>query len=117
LKLNQLNEKIATACDMRPKAVLAVQRETFRMIDEALNKGERVVVPGFGAFMVREIEQKGGTPKKIVRFRRKEEGETEADETSADAPEEKTSKRGRKRAKSAETGEEQTAKAEAGEAE
>jgi len=70
VKLNELNESIAATCDMRPKAVLAVQKETFRQLRAALEKGERVAIPEFGKFSVKDIPEQDGKPaRKIIRFK------------------------------------------------
>ena len=68
MKLKELNEAIAQTCDVRANVVAAVQTETFRQLRAALDKGEKVTIPDFGIFMVREIQGEGG-PKKMVRFR------------------------------------------------
>lgn len=68
MKLKELNEAIAQTCDVRASVVAAVQNETFRQIRAALDKGEKVIIPDFGLFMVREIQGEGG-PKKMLRFR------------------------------------------------
>ncbi|MBV8977095.1 MAG: HU family DNA-binding protein [Alphaproteobacteria bacterium] len=70
MKLKQLNEAIAAACNVRPQLVTAVQTETFRQIKAALDKGEKIVVPDWGIFAVKETPAMDGKPaKKIVRFR------------------------------------------------
>ena len=68
MKLRELNDAIAQTCDVRANVIAAVQNETFRQIRATLDKGEKVVVPEFGIFMVKEIQGEDG-PKKIVRFR------------------------------------------------
>jgi nucleoid DNA-binding protein len=76
MKLKECNEAIAKACDLTPKAVAAVHAETFRLIAESLEKGERVFVPEFGVFTVKDIEATGDQPaKKLVRFRQRGEEE------------------------------------------
>ncbi len=70
MKLNEFNEQIATACDIRAKSVAMVQKETFRRLREAVEKGERVLIPGFGIFSTKEKPASEGVEaSKIVRFR------------------------------------------------
>jgi len=73
VKLKELNERIAAACELKPKNVAAVHTETFRGIAAALEKGERVQIPEFGIFTVKEVAGEDGAPaRKIVRFRQRE---------------------------------------------
>jgi DNA-binding protein HU-beta len=73
VKLKELNEGIAAACELKPRNVAAVHAETFRGIAAALEKGERVQIPDFGIFTVKEVPGEGGAPaKKVVRFRQRE---------------------------------------------
>ncbi|HWA91404.1 MAG TPA: HU family DNA-binding protein [Rhizomicrobium sp.] len=102
MKLNEMTDRIAQACEQRPKAVPAVQKETFRLMGEALEKGEKVVIPGFGIFAVREIPQPDGTTKKAVKFRRKSDEaapKAGAEEASPLEAEKKKNARRAKRAK------------------
>jgi nucleoid DNA-binding protein len=47
-----------------------VQVETFRALRAALDKGEKVVIPEFGLFMVKDVEgEDGAAGKKVIRFR------------------------------------------------
>jgi nucleoid DNA-binding protein len=70
MKLNEMNEEIAAACDMRAKSVAMVQKETFRRLREAVEKGERVLIPGFGIFSTKEKPASEGVEaSKVVRFR------------------------------------------------
>jgi hypothetical protein len=72
MRLKELNEAIAAACNVRPNVVTAVQTETFRQIRLALDKGEKVVAPEFGIFVSKEVPGEPGAPaKRIVRFREK----------------------------------------------
>ena len=87
MKLKELNDGIASTCDVRAAVVNAVQAETFRQIRAALDKGEKVIVPEFGIFMIKEIQGEGG-PKKILRFR----------ERTADPAGKKDKKEARKKA-------------------
>jgi len=86
MKLKELNDGIASTCDVRANVVNAVQSETFRQIRAALDKGEKVIVPEFGIFMIKEIQGEGG-PKKILRFR----------ERAGDGTPKKDKKEGRKK--------------------
>ncbi|MBV9990014.1 MAG: HU family DNA-binding protein [Alphaproteobacteria bacterium] len=78
MKLKELNEAIAQTCDVRATVVNAVQNETFRQLRAALDKGEKVIVPDFGIFMVKEVQGESGA-KKIVRFRERTGGEGKKD--------------------------------------
>jgi nucleoid DNA-binding protein len=109
MKLKELTETIATACEVKPKQVQAIQRETFRLIAEAFEKGERVIVPGFGLFTVKDQPQEGAEPKKVVKFRRKsadaaEEAASE-DESEDKAPENKKARRAKRKAAPADAAE------------
>jgi nucleoid DNA-binding protein len=74
VKLKELNEQIAAACEMTPRAVANVQAETFRRIDAALARGERVHVPDFGIFSTKEVAAEDGQPaSRSVRFRRRDD--------------------------------------------
>ena len=70
MKLKQLNEAIAAACNVRPQVVSAIQAETFRQIRAALDKGEKVIVPDWGIFTTRDVPAGEGEPaRKLTRFR------------------------------------------------
>jgi len=70
MKLKELNEAIATACNVRPQVVTAVQAETFRQLRASLDKGEKIVIPEFGIFLSKEIAATDEEPaKKVVRFK------------------------------------------------
>ena len=72
MKLKELNEAIATACNVRPQVVTAVQTETFRQLRASLDKGEKIIVPEFGIFLIRDVAAKDDEPaKKVVRFKAK----------------------------------------------
>jgi nucleoid DNA-binding protein len=72
MKLKELNEAIATKCNVRVQVVNTVQAETFRTMQAALDKGEKVIVPDFGHFSVKDVAGEDGAPdKKVVRFRSK----------------------------------------------
>jgi nucleoid DNA-binding protein len=72
MKLKELNDAIAAACDVRGNVVTAVQNETFRQIAAQLEKGEKVIIPDFGMFVVKDVPAAGDEPaKKTIRFRLK----------------------------------------------
>src|SRR5215468_278110 len=72
MKLKELNEAIASACNVRAQVVTAIQTETFRQLSAALDKGERVAIPDFGTFAVKDIAGAEGQPgRKVVRFKQK----------------------------------------------
>jgi nucleoid DNA-binding protein len=70
MRLKELNDAVAATCNVRANVVTAVQNETFRQIRLALDKGEKVSLPEFGTFVVKEVPgEPGGAAKKVVRFR------------------------------------------------
>ena len=71
MRLKELNDAIAAACNVRASVVTAVQNETFRQIRAALDRGEKVSLPEFGTFVVKESPgaEPGEAAKKTVRFR------------------------------------------------
>jgi nucleoid DNA-binding protein len=70
MKISEFSDEIASACGTRAKAVIAVQKETFRLLRAALDKGERVQIPEFGIFSMKDVAGKEGEPdKKVVRFK------------------------------------------------
>ena len=70
MRLKELNDAVAATCNVRANVVTAVQNETFRQIRIALDKGEKVIVPEFGTFVVKEVPgAPGDAAKKVVRFR------------------------------------------------
>ena len=72
MKLKELSEAIAGKCNVRAQVVNAVQAETFRQVQAALEKGEKVTVPEFGVFTLKDVAGEEGAPgKKVVRFRAK----------------------------------------------
>jgi nucleoid DNA-binding protein len=72
MKLKELNDAIATTCNVRPNVVSSIQAETFKQLRAALDKGEKVIVPDFGQFVVRDVPADGDKPaRKIVKFRAK----------------------------------------------
>lgn len=94
MKLKELNEAIASACNVRANIVSAVQAETFRQIRTAMDKGEKIIIPEFGIFMLKDVEAEGGAPaKKIVRFR---------DKSGVDNAEKEKNKAARKEKRAAE---------------
>jgi nucleoid DNA-binding protein len=75
MKLKELNEAIATACNVRPQLVTTVQAETFRQLRASLEKGEKVIIPDFGIFLTKEVAATEEEPaKKIIRFKVRTEG-------------------------------------------
>jgi nucleoid DNA-binding protein len=72
MKLKELNEAIASACNVRANLVSTVQAETFRQIRTTLEKGEKVLIPDFGLFVLKESEgEEGAAAKKSIKFRDK----------------------------------------------
>ncbi len=70
MKLKDLNDSIAVACSVHANVVGAVQAETFRQIRAALEKEDRVTVPEFGMFLMKDVPGENGEPaKKVLRFR------------------------------------------------
>jgi len=70
MRLKEISEGVAKTCDMPPRSVLKAQMETFRQLRVAIEGGERVTIPGFGIFFLKEIAAKDGKPaEKIVRLR------------------------------------------------
>jgi nucleoid DNA-binding protein len=70
MRLKELNDAVAATCNVRANVVTAVQNETFRQIRLALDKGEKVSLPEFGTFVVKEVPgEPGSAAKKVVRFR------------------------------------------------
>jgi nucleoid DNA-binding protein len=70
MRLKEINDAVASTCNVRANVVTAVQNETFRQIRLALDKGEKVVLPEFGTFVVKEVPgDPGAAAKKVVRFR------------------------------------------------
>jgi nucleoid DNA-binding protein len=78
MKLKELSESVAKACDQQPRAVLKAQMETFRQMSAVIEGGDRVGIPGFGVFFLRETAAEDGKPAtKAIRFKaRAEEPET-----------------------------------------
>jgi nucleoid DNA-binding protein len=103
VKLNEFNQDIAAACDARPKLVSAIQKETFRRLLAALDKGERISIPEFGVFTLKEIAaEEGEAGKKLIRFRRSEADVESSKEGKEDTSARKEARRQR-RAKAAES--------------
>lgn len=78
MKLKELTEAIAKSCGVNTAVAVAVQDETFRHMRAELDKGEKVVVPDFGVFSIKESTDAAGAPKRSVRFRAKTEETKEA---------------------------------------
>lgn len=72
MKLKELNDAIATACNVRPNVVSSIQTETFKQLRAAFDKGEKIVIPDFGQFVTRDVPAEGDKPaKKVIKFRLK----------------------------------------------
>lgn len=70
MRLKELNDAIAAACNVRPNVVSQVQTETFRALRAAIDKGEKILVPEFGIFLVRDVPGEEGAPaRKVMRFK------------------------------------------------
>jgi DNA-binding protein len=70
MKLKDLNDAIATASNVRANVVATVQAETFKQIRAAIDKGEKVLIPEFGMFMLKDVAGAEGAPgKKVLKFR------------------------------------------------
>jgi hypothetical protein len=93
MKLKELNEAIATACDVQPKVVGNVLTEAFRQIRATVQKGEKVTIPEFGIFVAKDVaaENGEGGARASLRFR----------ERSPEEDEKKKAKRAEKKAKKA----------------
>ena len=66
IRLKDLHETIGAASNVRKATVALVLNEAFREIRGALERGDRVVVPDFGTFLVRKSEENAG---RAIRFR------------------------------------------------
>jgi hypothetical protein len=73
--------------------VSAVQTETFRQLRAALDKGEKVIIPEFGIFSLKDATAEDGTPKKVMRFR---------DKSGPESAEKKAARKEKKAAEKAE---------------
>lgn len=74
MRLKELSEGVAKACDLPARSVLRAQMETFKQLRAAVEGGERVAIPGFGIFFVKEIAAADGKPaQKLVRVKMREE--------------------------------------------
>lgn len=70
MKLKELNDAISATCNVRPNVVSQVQTETFRALRAAIDKGEKVLVPEFGMFLMKDVPGEEGAPgRKVVRFK------------------------------------------------
>jgi nucleoid DNA-binding protein len=94
MRLKEISEGVAKTCDMPVRSVLKAQMETFRQLRVAIESGERVAIPGFGIFFLKEIAEKDGKPaEKMVRLRM-----TDAVADESDAGKDKRAERAEKRA-------------------
>lgn len=76
MKLKEITDSVATTCNVRPNVVHSVLGETFKHLRVALEKGEKIAIPGFGVFVTREVPGKDGGPaKKTLRFKLRDESE------------------------------------------
>ncbi|HVZ92355.1 MAG TPA: HU family DNA-binding protein [Rhizomicrobium sp.] len=99
MKLKELSESIASACNVRSNVVAQVQAETFRQLRTALEKGEKVQIPDFGIFVMKDVPGEGGEPgRKVVRFKGK------SGDKKAGKKEKKKEGRGEKKAEAASAG-------------
>lgn len=74
MKLKELSEGVAKTCDMPMRSVMKAQLETFRQLRVAVEGGERVAIPGFGIFFLKEVPAEGDKPaEKIVRIRMRDD--------------------------------------------
>jgi nucleoid DNA-binding protein len=97
MKLKDINDGIATTCNVRQNVVSSVQAETFKQIRSALEKGEKIMIPGFGMFAMREVPGEDGAPaKKSIRFKMRDEKGKEGKEGKG-----RKNKEGRKAKKAA----------------
>ena len=72
MKLKELNDAIATTCNVRANVVASIQNETFKQLRAVLEKGDKIIIPEFGIFTAREVPGEEGQPaKKKIRFRLK----------------------------------------------
>ena len=76
MKLKEITDAVATTCNVRPNVVHSVLEESFKHLRAALEKGEKVMIPGFGIFVTREVPgEDGGPAKKTLRFKLRNENE------------------------------------------
>jgi nucleoid DNA-binding protein len=102
MKLKELSESVAKACDMQPRSVLKAQMETFRQMRAAVEGGDRVGIPGFGIFFLKETAAEDGKPAaKTVRFKARAE-EPEGDDKKKSERAERADKKKSERAERAE---------------
>ncbi len=70
MKIKEFSESVAKSCDLTPRSVYKAQIETFKQLRQAVERGERVGIPGFGIFFLKEVAAKDGKPaEKIIRLR------------------------------------------------
>ncbi len=92
MRLKELSESVAKTCDQPVRSVLKAQMETFRQLRSAMESGERVAIPGFGIFYMKEVAGEEGKPaEKIARFRM-------TDAATEEAGKDKRAERAEKRA-------------------
>jgi len=107
MKLKELNEAIATACNVRPQVVTAVQAETFRQLRASLDKGEKIIIPEFGIFVSKEIAATDEEPaRKVVKFKSKTDaGKKKKDKEGGGEGKKRERKKAAEAAEAAETAE------------
>jgi len=72
MKLKELNDTIAATCNVRVNVVASIQNEMFKQLRAALEKEDKITIPEFGIFSVREVPGEDGQPaKRKIRFRLK----------------------------------------------
>ncbi len=106
MKLKELNDAIATTCNVRPNVVSSIQAETFKQLRAALEKGEKIIVPDFGQFVMKDMPAEGEKPaRKLVKFRFKAADEKDNAKKEAKKAERKAKGEGKAATSSTEGGE------------
>lgn len=60
---NELIEKVAKKANLTKRASSDAVNQTFNLIKDALTKGEKIVVTGFGTFLIRSrVARRGRNP-------------------------------------------------------
>lgn len=60
---NELIEKVAKKAHLTKRAARDAVDSTFGLIQDALNRGEKVIVSGFGTFLIRSrVARRGRNP-------------------------------------------------------
>jgi len=88
MKIKEFSESVAKTCDLTPRSVYKAQIETFKQLRQAVERGERVGIPGFGIFFLKEVAAKDGKPaEKIIRLRVLDAAADEAGEAKGEGKE------------------------------